>query len=95
MPVVIKPYSYFEGAVQSLEFHIDDGTRATVGVIARGGDWDFGVANRSEQITVTSGRITGVDQKVYRTGDTLVFKKGEHIRFNTAGPVSYLCRYGK
>lgn len=90
----IVPRTYFEGAVQSLGFRLADGRHATIGVICRAENWDFGVAERGEEIEITSGGITGMDNRFYRKGETLTFNKGDPIRFKTNGPVSYLCIYG-
>ncbi len=91
---MIEHKSYFEGAVQSLGFALADGRKATAGVISEAREWDFGTAERREEIYVTSGGITGVDNRFYKScGSPLVFNKGDSIKFKTSGPVSYLCVY--
>ncbi|MBI5470616.1 DUF1255 family protein [Candidatus Kaiserbacteria bacterium] len=86
---------YEDGNVQSLEFKTTEGKDATIGVIRGAGNWDFGKASRREEITITSGGITGPEPKnrFYRAGDTLIFEKGDKIQFKTSGPVSYICVY--
>jgi len=91
----IKHHVYENGKIQSLGFKTADGRDATIGVIHGAGNWDFGEANRREQITITSGEITSADEKShYPAGNVLTFEKGDKIQFRTSGPASYICIYG-
>ena len=91
----IKHNVYEDGKVQSLGFSTEDGHDVTVGVLEEG-SYNFGVAERREEIKVLTGELSTPDGKSSWDSmtDPLVFEKGQTIEFNAAVVTSYLCYYG-
>jgi len=89
----IKHNFYQQGAVQSLGFVDRRGREMTVGVLLPG-NYDFGEAQRAEEIFVTSGELIAREMSFISGGRfSLKFKKGEKIEFQCADTVSYICFY--
>ena len=95
----IKHNVYEDGRVQSLGFVTDEGQDASVG-ICEVGEYDFGVAERREELRVLTGVLATITdafglQHWISFDNPLVFEKGERIRFAAAEGTSYLCLYGE
>ncbi len=86
--MTIEHRTYFEGGVQSLAFEMDNGKKATVGVVSPG-TWDFGIAKAPEKITVLTGELAINGKLGYR----FEIKVGDPIIFTTMETCSYLCEY--
>ena len=90
--MTIQHHSYMDGKVQSLGFTDEKGLDMTVGVIDKAGEYNFGIAEKSEWVVVVSGEII-VGNRRYHGDLPLIFEKGSEIRFRTEVPTSYLCIY--
>lgn len=95
----ITHHTYFDGAVQSLEFDFGK-ISYTVGVVMPG-EYDFGQAERRETIRVITGilvindqayaphQLIGLDVK----DGSCVIQVGERIHIMAEIPVSYFCSF--
>lgn len=94
--VGIKHNTHADGQIQSLGYKTESGSDATVGVILGEGRFDFGIAERTEIITVIDGTIYNVHGEKF-DGDTddnaFTISKGSPIIFHTFGPAAYHCLY--
>ncbi len=91
--MTIAHNTHANGALQSLGFQNSDGFEMTAGVVLPG-EYDFGVAERREEIYVTHGSIS-VNGKTVRGGNrkALVFAIGEPIVFSVAEATTYIAYY--
>lgn len=87
-------HNQYPNGVESLGF-VTGGQEATVGVIPKAGNYNFGVARRREVIRVLSGQITvrGCAWYTASTPTPLVFQVGEDIDFEALAGTSFLCLY--
>lgn len=90
---MITHNTYFDGKVQSLGFVMfDNKRRATIGVL-QSGEYDFGVAEQTECIEVTSGKLVVGSKEYNRRSEPCVFTRGDSIIMRAIGITSYICTY--
>jgi len=92
---MIKANSYFEGQVQSLGFHQQDGD-SSVGVMAPG-EYTFGTA-APERMTVVKGALTvkqaGEQEWVtFKAGQSFNVKGDSSFDLQVKESTAYLCEY--
>jgi len=94
--VAIEGNSYFDGAVTSRTIHFADGSRKTLGFMAKG-EYEFGT-EAAELMEITSGEL---DYKLADTDEWISVKSGEsfnvpaHSKFQVKAKsmVDYCCSY--
>lgn len=86
----IKHKQYHGDNVQSLGFQAADGHDMTVGVLLPG-NYDFGVALRSETTVVVWGVLRCSKGSYQANGIPCQFQAGDHIQVWCDDPVVYLC----
>jgi len=94
--VTIAGNTYFDGAVTSRTINFADGSRKTLGFMAKG-EYEFGT-EAAELMEITSGEL---DYKLADTDEWITVKSGESFnvpanskfQVNAKGMVDYCCSY--
>lgn len=90
--MAIQHKSYEHGKVQSLHAQDAQGRHFSIGLLMPG-DYDFGLAEESEEISVTSGELHAMGG-VFRSGSAVKFVSRSNIVVSCPEPTSYICYYG-
>ena len=94
--VEVAGNSYFDGAVTSRTLNFSDGSRKTLGFMAKG-EYEFGT-EQAELMEITSGEL---DYKLADSNEWVSVKGGESFnvpanskfQVNAKGMVDYCCAY--
>jgi uncharacterized protein YaiE (UPF0345 family) len=84
-------HNAYENGVQSLKSIDESGQDFSIGIIPEG-KYSFGIAEKNEHITITSGRMK-VNGTLFSTGATALVEAGQEILIEAAVCTSYICQY--